>query len=144
MTTTVPEHYTYLDWAATAPLGEEAAAAMAPYLAPGLDNVRLGMNANSLHAPGRAAFEAMELLRRQMASGIDIIIHLARFRDRSRRAAQIVEVGEYRDGEIELHPLYVFEEEKGQDPTGKVRGELKKHEDLKNKAKLESAGLSLP
>lgn len=70
MTTTVPEHYMYLDWAATAPLGEEAAAAMAPYLAPGLDNVRLGMNANSLHAPGRAAFEAMELLRRQMASDI--------------------------------------------------------------------------
>ena len=70
MATTVPEHYTYLDWAATAPLGEEAAAAMAPYLAPGLDNVRLGMNANSLHAPGRAAFEAMELLRRQMASDI--------------------------------------------------------------------------
>ncbi|MBQ9002210.1 MAG: cysteine desulfurase, partial [Eggerthellaceae bacterium] len=63
----VPENYVYLDWAATAPLGEEAAQAMAPYLAPGLANIALGMNANSLHAPGRAAFEAMELARRQIA-----------------------------------------------------------------------------
>ncbi len=67
VTINVPENYVYLDWAATAPLGEEAAAAMAPYLAPGLANVACGMNANSLHAPGRAAFEAMELARRQLA-----------------------------------------------------------------------------
>ena len=56
MTIQVPDNYVYLDWAATAPLGEEAAAAMEPYLAPGLANVALGLNANSLHAPGRAAF----------------------------------------------------------------------------------------
>lgn len=67
MTVEVPENYTYLDWAATAPLCQEAADAMAPYLVPGLANVQLGMNANSLHAPGRAAFEAMELARRSIA-----------------------------------------------------------------------------
>lgn len=67
MTISVPDNYVYLDWAATTPLGEEAAEAMAPYLVPGLANVGLGMNANSLHAPGRAAFEAMELARRQIA-----------------------------------------------------------------------------
>ena len=67
MTIQVPDNYVYLDWAATAPLGEEAAAAMEPYLAPGLANVALGLNANSLHAPGRAAFEAMELARRQIS-----------------------------------------------------------------------------
>ncbi|MBQ9000974.1 MAG: cysteine desulfurase [Eggerthellaceae bacterium] len=67
MTINVPENYTYLDWAATAPLCEEAAEAMAPYLAPGLANIAFGMNANSLHAPGRAAFEAMELARREIA-----------------------------------------------------------------------------
>ena len=66
----VPENYVYLDWAATTPLGEEAAEAMAPYLAPGLANIALGMNANSLHAPGRAAFEAMELARRQIARNL--------------------------------------------------------------------------
>ena len=67
MATTVPDDYVYLDWAATTPLCEEAAEAMAPYLAPGLRNVRHGMNANSLHAPGRAAFEDMEIARRQIA-----------------------------------------------------------------------------
>ena len=67
MTIQVPENYTYLDWAATAPLSEEAASAMAPYLLGGPANIALGLNANSLHAPGRAAFEAMELARRQIA-----------------------------------------------------------------------------
>ena len=67
MTIQVPENYTYLDWAATAPLCEEAARAMRPYLEPGLSNVQRGMNANSLHTPGRAAFEAMELARREIA-----------------------------------------------------------------------------
>jgi cysteine desulfurase len=40
---------------------------MTPYLEPGVANVALGMNANSLHAPGRAAFEAMELARRSFS-----------------------------------------------------------------------------
>lgn len=70
MATVVPDGYVYLDWAATAPLGEEAAEAMQPFLAPGLAGLKLGMNANSLHAPGRAAFEAMELARRQMAADL--------------------------------------------------------------------------
>ena len=68
MTITVPDGYVYLDWAATAPLCEEAVAAMQPYLLPGTANLSLGMNANSLHSPGRAAFEAMELARKQVAS----------------------------------------------------------------------------
>ena len=67
MPITVPDTYTYLDYAATAPLCEEAVAAMRPYLEPGSANLRLGMNANSLHAPGRAAFEALELARREIA-----------------------------------------------------------------------------
>lgn len=67
MAITVPDNYTYLDWAATAPLCAEAASAMEPYLRPGARNIALGMNANSLHAPGRAAFEAMELARRSIA-----------------------------------------------------------------------------
>lgn len=50
----------YLDWAATAPLCAEAAAAMAPYLQGGADDMGLQGNANSLHSVGRAAFCAME------------------------------------------------------------------------------------
>ena len=70
MTVSVPEEYVYLDWAATAPLSEEAFAAMQPFLAPGLANIACGLNANSLHAPGRAAFEAMEQARRRIAHAL--------------------------------------------------------------------------
>lgn len=61
------ETYVYLDYAATAPLCEEAAAAMAPYQVPGRANLAAGGNANSLHAPGRAAFAALEDARRSLA-----------------------------------------------------------------------------
>ena len=67
MAISVPQDYVYLDWAATSPLCDEAAEAMAPYLVPGLANIACGMNANSLHTPGRAAFEAMEIARRSIA-----------------------------------------------------------------------------
>lgn len=66
----VPRNYVYLDYAATAPLCEEAAAAMAPYQVPGRANLTCGGNANSLHAPGRAAFAAMEDARRSLARDV--------------------------------------------------------------------------
>ena len=53
----------YLDWAATTPLCEEAASAMAPFLCGGAANLELGGNANSLHSVGRRAFSAMEQAR---------------------------------------------------------------------------------
>ena len=67
MVAKVPENYVYLDYAATAPLCEEAAQAMAPYMAPGRANIAFGGNANSLHIPGRAAFSALEDARRAIA-----------------------------------------------------------------------------
>ncbi|MRX83205.1 cysteine desulfurase family protein [Eggerthella guodeyinii] len=63
----MPEDYVYLDYAATAPLCEEAAAAMAPYFVPGRANLAVGGNANSLHASGRAAFAALEDARKSIA-----------------------------------------------------------------------------
>ena len=63
----VPNDYVYLDYAATAPLCEEAAEAMAPYQVPGRANLAVGGNANSLHGPGRAAFAALEEARRSIA-----------------------------------------------------------------------------
>ena len=71
MSITVPVDYIYLDCAATTPLCEEAAQAMAPYFVPGRANIALGGNANSLHAPGRAAFEAMEQARRSIAADLN-------------------------------------------------------------------------
>lgn len=50
-------------------------------------------------------------VRSQIASAIDILVHLGRLRDRSRKVLEIVEVGDYMDGEIRLNPLFRFEEE---------------------------------
>lgn len=54
-----------------------------------------------------------DAVRRQIASAIDVVVHLARFRDHTRRVAEITEVAGFADGEILLNPLYVFEEEPG-------------------------------
>ncbi len=56
----------YLDYAATAPLCEEAARAMAPFMVPGAANLPAGGNANSLHSNGRTAFNALEEARRSI------------------------------------------------------------------------------
>lgn len=70
MSETSASTYTYLDYAATAPLCEEAAQAMAPYFVPGSVGLSHGANANSLHTPGRAAFDAMEAARKELAAAI--------------------------------------------------------------------------
>ena len=63
----VSNDYVYLDWAATTPLCEEAARAMAPYMVAGALNIAAGGNANSLHTPGRDAYSALEDARRSIA-----------------------------------------------------------------------------
>ena len=67
----------------------------------------------------------LEAIRQQIASAIDIIIHLSRLRDKSRRVMEISEVTGYKGKTIKLNPLYVFEEQ-GQDEEGKVMGTLKR------------------
>ncbi len=82
-------------------------------------------------------------VRKQIASAIDIVIHLGRLRDKSRRVLEIVEVLECVDGEIEVNPLFLFSEE-GESKEGKVLGELKKTDNsLLHVQKLLRAGLSL-
>ncbi len=82
----------------------------------------------------------LEAIRQQIASGIDIIIHLGRLRDKSRRVLEIVEVLDYRDGEIRLNPLYRFEET-GEPDGGRISGILEKKGELSYVEKLQSAGL---
>ena len=82
----------------------------------------------------------LEAIRQQIASGIDIIIHLGRLRDRTRKVLEIVEVSGYEEGEIRLRPLYRFEEEKETD-GGKILGVLRKKGELAYVEKLQSAGL---
>lgn len=84
----------------------------------------------------------LDAIRQQIASALDIIIHLARIRDKSRRTLEISEVVGYRDGKIELNPLYVFAEESGS-MDGKVVGGLKRTENrMKNTLKFKMAGIS--
>jgi pilus assembly protein CpaF len=64
-------------------------------------------------------------VRKQIASAIDIIIHLGRLRDKSRKVLEIVEILNCEDGEIELNPLYRFLE-KGEGERGHIIGTLHK------------------
>ncbi|MDW2797014.1 CpaF family protein [Clostridium boliviensis] len=83
-------------------------------------------------------------VRSQVAAAIDVLIHLGRLRDKSRRVLSIVEVAGYEAGEIRLNPIYRFEENKGaQGKTKEVSGILKKVGNLENTEKLEAAGIKL-
>lgn len=82
----------------------------------------------------------LSAIRRQIASGIDILIHLGRLRDRSRRVLEISEVLDFENGEIQVQPLYVFEES-GSPKEEKVRGNLVKKQELFHKDKLKRKGI---
>lgn len=84
----------------------------------------------------------LEAIRRQIASGIDILVHLGRIRDGTRKVLEILEVLGYENGEFLLKPLFVFEEE-GEDEQGCILGQLKKKGDLVHEKKLLAAGLQL-
>ena len=83
----------------------------------------------------------LDAVRRQIGSALDIIIHLSRMRDHTRKVVSITEVIGYQDGEIILNPLYVFEEDK--DTTlEKVSGHLNRTEScMRHTEKLRLAGI---
>lgn len=80
-------------------------------------------------------------VRRQIASGVDIIVHLGRLRDKSRRVLEIVEVIGYEHEEVITAPLYRFLETGEED--GRVLGELVKTDKLTHVEKLHSAGFDI-
>ena len=87
-----------------------------------------------------AAGLPLEAIRQQIASAVDIIIHLSRLRDKSRKTMEITEVVGYEDGKIILNPLYVFEEDENSTLT-KVSGTLKRTENkMINDYKLRLSG----
>lgn len=81
-------------------------------------------------------------VRRQIASAIDILIHLGRLRDKSRRVLEICEVTgyDYAAGEIMTSVLYAFFEE-AKEKEGRVQGKLQKQNDLLHIQKLIRAGI---
>ena len=85
----------------------------------------------------------LEAIRQQIASAVDIIIHLSRLRDKSRKTMEITEVVGYEDGKIVLNPLYVFEEDENSTLT-KVSGRLKRTSNpMENDYKLRLSGFKV-
>lgn len=83
----------------------------------------------------------LEAIRQQIASAVDIIIHLSRLRDKSRKTMEITEVVGYENGKIILNPLYVFEEDENS-TLEKVSGRLKRTKNkMVNDFKLRLAGV---
>lgn len=72
-----------------------------------------------------AAGLPLEAIRQQIASAVDIIIHLARMRDSSRKTMEITEVAALENGKIVLNPLFRFEEDE-HTTLRKVSGTLKR------------------
>jgi pilus assembly protein CpaF len=86
-----------------------------------------------------AAELPVTVVRQQIASAVDIVIHLSRFRDSTRRVAEICEVKGILDGEVELITLFRFEEEREID--GRIVGRLQQVEHLRDTRKLRDAGM---
>lgn len=80
-----------------------------------------------------------EAVRSQIASAIDIVVHLSRLRDRTRRVVEIAETCGVRDGQVSLHTLYVFREEGEED--GIIQGSWEKTGILQKTQKLAAAGI---
>lgn len=90
-----------------------------------------------------AAALPLDAVRQQIASAIDLIIHLSRLRDHSRKVVEIVEVLDYKDGQILLNPLYKFEEDE-QSTVEKVHGSLNRTSNpMINSEKLQLAGIRM-
>lgn len=82
----------------------------------------------------------LQAIRSQIASGIDILVHLGRLRDKSRRVLSIAEITGISDGEIQMHELFAFQEIKKDSRQGKVHGRLKQVGTLQDIGKCERAG----
>ncbi len=78
-------------------------------------------------------------IRKQIVSGFDLMVHLGRLRDGSRRVMEIVEPVSVRGTEVALQTLFQFEE-KGEADGGRVMGKLTKKGELKRDEKIKAAG----
>lgn len=80
----------------------------------------------------------MAAIRSQIASGIDVFVHLGRLKDRSRKVLEIAEVVGIENGEVQLATLYEFVQTGEED--GKVAGRWERRNRLAHRRKLEMAG----
>ena len=82
-------------------------------------------------------------IRRQIASGIDLMVHLSRMRDKSRKVLEILEIDGYdiQTGEIRTHTIFEYQG-LGEDKDGRLTGSLVKTGKLIHTQKLERAGIA--
>ena len=80
-------------------------------------------------------------VRQQIGSALDIIVQLSRMRDHSRKTVEIAEVLGVKDGEVQLNPLFLFEEDE-RSTLARVSGSLRRTKNPMQKTfKLRAAGL---
>lgn len=83
----------------------------------------------------------IEAIRQQIASAIDIIVHLGRLSDKSRKTLNIVELLGYEKGEYRLNPLFEYEiQEHAQ--GGRIKGRLVRKNRMRNRHKFEMSGIT--
>ena len=83
----------------------------------------------------------LDAVRRQIGSALDIIVHLSRMRDHSRKVVEITEVLGYENGEIILNPLYRFQEDEKTTLEHVSGGLVRTDNPMKNTEKLRQAGI---
>ncbi len=85
-----------------------------------------------------AAAFPIDAIRSQIAAAIDVIVHLGRMKDKSRKVLEITEVVSYEEGRIQLNPLFTYQiRESNGDRTGRLE---RTGNSLRNTAKLELKG----
>ena len=83
----------------------------------------------------------LEAIRQQIASAVDIIIHLSRLRDKSRKTMEISEILGYENGVIQVNPIYQIVEDENS-TVSKVSGKLVRTQNpFVNVHKLQNAGI---
>lgn len=83
----------------------------------------------------------LEAIRQQISSAVDIMVHLSRFRDRTRKVVEIVEIMDCMEGAIGFNPLFVFEETENS-KSEKVEGRLRRScNSMQNLVKFRMSGL---
>lgn len=82
----------------------------------------------------------LSAIRRQIASGFDLLIQLGRLKDGSRRVLEIAEPTGFFEGEIEMRTIFQFEN-KGVGKDGRIQGILKKVGEIENEKYLKKTGL---
>ena len=78
-----------------------------------------------------AAELPLEAIRQQNSSAVDVMVHLGRLRDGSRKVLSISEIGGWENGNIQLRDLFFYSREKGR---------LEKTGEIENREKLAAAG----